>query len=139
MAAAQTLSAGFAANIAAVLDTASTDPGLLILEVTESVLVHDERRAPVVLAQLGVKPGSETIVTAIIQLAHGLGMTVVSEGVETAEQHDEVTELGSDLCQGFYFARPMTAPSVDALIQRQVDGHDPRLPPLTARSVPSIP
>ncbi len=161
----QFMCAGFAADIATVLERASTDPALLILEVTESVLVHDEQRALVVLAelkeigvrlalddfgtgysslgylnalpidiikidkkfvaQLGVKPGTETIVTAIIQLAHGLGMTVVAEGVETAEQHDEVTELGSDLCQGFYFARPMIATSIDALIQRQADGGDP--------------
>jgi predicted signal transduction protein with EAL and GGDEF domain len=84
------------------------------------------------VGQLGQRPGSHTIVTAIIQLAHNLGMTVVSEGVETSGQHDEVTRLGSDWCQGFYFARPMLDTRVDKLIQRQINGSPPRLPSLTA-------
>jgi diguanylate cyclase (GGDEF)-like protein len=51
------------------------------------------------IAKLSDKPGSQEIVTAIIRLAHGLGMTVVAEGVETDQQHQEVTRLGSDRCQ----------------------------------------
>jgi diguanylate cyclase (GGDEF)-like protein len=69
------------------------------------------------IAKLGAKPGSEKVVTAIVGLAHSLGMTVVSEGIETAEQRQTVTELGSDSCQGFYFAKPMPASDVDALVQ----------------------
>jgi diguanylate cyclase (GGDEF)-like protein len=71
------------------------------------------------IAKLNAEPGSDVIVTAIIGLAHGLGMSVVSEGVETAQQHDEVTRLGSDACQGYYFARPMAATGIDALLQHQ--------------------
>ncbi|MEA2638274.1 MAG: hypothetical protein QOE18_1331, partial [Chloroflexota bacterium] len=153
----QLMSAGFADTVAAVLDTASTDPSLLTLEVTESIFVRDGERALFVLndlkdigvrlalddfgtgysslgylrrfpvdvvkidrefvANLGHEPASLTIVTAVIQLAHGLGMTVVSEGVETAEQHRELTALGCDSCQGFYFARPMPSASVSRLIE----------------------
>ena len=51
---------------------------------------------------------SHAIVTKIIELAHLLDLEVVSEGVETVEQYQEVATLGSDLCQGFYFAKPMT-------------------------------
>ena len=58
---------------------------------------------------------SHVIVAKVIELAHELGMTVVSEGVETPEQLREVAALGSECCQGFYFARPMTADSLDAL------------------------
>ncbi len=57
-------------------------------------------------------------------------LTVVCEGVETSDQDDKVTELGSDCSQGFYFARPMPATGIDALIQRQVDGKTTRLPSL---------
>ena len=57
-------------------------------------------------------------------------MTVVSEGVETAEQHHHLTKLGSDFCQGFYFARPMPAPDLDALIRQQPAESTPRLPAL---------
>jgi EAL domain-containing protein (putative c-di-GMP-specific phosphodiesterase class I) len=73
--------------------------------------------------------GRHTIVTSIVQLAHGLGMSVIAEGVETGDQHDILTELGADACQGFYFARPMTAPAIDTLIapsqpqlEHQADG-----------------
>ena len=61
-------------------------------------------------------------------------MTVVSEGVETARQHEEVARLGSDACQGFYFARPTLATNIDALIQHRTDGADPCLPSPTNRS-----
>ena len=71
---------------------------------------------------------SHTIVSAVVQLAHDLDMTVVAEGVETAEQHLEVTRLGCDSCQGFYFARPMGAPNLETLMQDRVGGADLRLP-----------
>ena len=82
------------------------------------------------IAKLSDDPGSQTILAAIIGLAHGLRMTVVCEGIETAEQHDLVIKLGSDFCQGFYFAKPMPAPKLDALIQRQADESTARLPAL---------
>jgi EAL domain-containing protein (putative c-di-GMP-specific phosphodiesterase class I) len=62
-------------------------------------------------------PASRTIVAAFIQLAHDLGMTVVSEGVETAAQHAELTQLGSDHCQGFYYARPMPTAELGSRIE----------------------
>jgi diguanylate cyclase (GGDEF)-like protein len=164
----QLMSAGFADTVAAILDSASTRPGLLTLEVTESVFVRDGERALFVLndlkdigvklalddfgtgysslgylrrfpvdtvkidrefvAHLGEDRASHTIVTAVIALAHGLGMTVVSEGVETAAQHRELMALGCDSCQGFYFARPMPASRLDTLIRHQTDaGKSPLL------------
>jgi diguanylate cyclase (GGDEF)-like protein/PAS domain S-box-containing protein len=50
-----------------------------------------------------------TIVRAIIALAHGLGKTVVAEGVETADQLAALRELGCDLAQGFHVGRPQPA------------------------------
>ena len=70
---------------------------------------------------------TQTILIAIIELAHGLGMTVVSEGVESADQHRQLTALGSDCCQGFYFARPMPASVLNGLIHNH-NGSDVRLP-----------
>ena len=70
------------------------------------------------VANLGHDLPSHIIVTAVIQLAHGLGMTVTSEGVETAQQHTELTRLGSDSCQGFYFARPMSQSGLSTLVQQ---------------------
>jgi diguanylate cyclase (GGDEF)-like protein len=83
------------------------------------------------IAKLSPSPASQAIVTAIIQLAHGIGMSVVCEGVETAQQYHEVTELGSDACQGFYFAKPMSAARVARLIDGPTGGiilHPPTSP-----------
>ncbi len=83
------------------------------------------------IAKLSEKPSSRETVTVIIGLAHSIGMTVVCEGVETAQQRDQVTALGSDGCQGFYFAKPMLASSVDDLIQQPAAGGRPHLPAST--------
>jgi EAL domain-containing protein (putative c-di-GMP-specific phosphodiesterase class I) len=50
------------------------------------------------IAHLSADPGSQVIVNAIIQMAHGLGIAIVAEGVETAQQHETGTNLGSDEC-----------------------------------------
>ncbi len=50
---------------------------------------------------------SELIVKSIIDLAHGLGLTVTAEGVETGEQMILLRELGCDVAQGFFVARPL--------------------------------
>ena len=49
------------------------------------------------------------IATAIIQLAHILGFTVLAEGVETEAQLDFLREHGCDLYQGFLFSQPVPA------------------------------
>lgn len=46
-------------------------------------------------------------VKMIITLAHSLGMDVVAEGIETAEQLQKLKELGCDFFQGYLIARPM--------------------------------
>ncbi|MBE1161760.1 sensor domain-containing phosphodiesterase [Dyella acidiphila] len=46
------------------------------------------------------------IVSAIIRLAHALGMSVTAEGVETEEQLHALRNLGCDLIQGYLIARP---------------------------------
>ena len=50
---------------------------------------------------------SRTIVTAIVALAHGLGLQVTAEGVETPQQADYLVQQGCDVLQGYVFARPM--------------------------------
>ncbi|MBL1267867.1 MAG: EAL domain-containing protein [Halomonas sp.] len=47
------------------------------------------------------------IVQGIIALAHHLELTVVAEGVETTQQHQQLVELQCDVFQGYLFARPM--------------------------------
>jgi diguanylate cyclase (GGDEF)-like protein len=72
---------------------------------------------------------SHAIVFAVIGLAHSLGMTVVAEGVETAAQHEALSDLGCDLCQGYFFARPMSIGDLSTLVDPDVAG-EARLPQL---------
>jgi EAL domain-containing protein (putative c-di-GMP-specific phosphodiesterase class I) len=50
---------------------------------------------------------SALIVKSIIDLAHGLGLTVTGEGIETEEQLKLLRELGCDVAQGYFVARPL--------------------------------
>ena len=52
------------------------------------------------------------IVSAVVNLAHSLGLKVVAEGVETVGQRDILIGMNCDEMQGFYFARPMAADSL---------------------------
>jgi EAL domain-containing protein (putative c-di-GMP-specific phosphodiesterase class I) len=58
-----------------------------------------------------------SIVDAVIALAHGLGIGVVAEGIETNRQADQLRELGCDLGQGYLFARPMPADAARRLLR----------------------
>ncbi|THA26266.1 EAL domain-containing protein [Streptomyces sp. RKND-216] len=63
-------------------------------------------------------PADETIVTALVQLAHELGLTVTAECVEGREQAERLRGIGCDTGQGYYYARPMPAPSLTAWLSR---------------------
>jgi diguanylate cyclase (GGDEF)-like protein len=62
--------------------------------------------------------GDAAIVTAILGLAGTLGLAVVAEGVETAEQAARLHALGCELGQGFYFGRPQSAAELTALLEK---------------------
>jgi EAL domain-containing protein (putative c-di-GMP-specific phosphodiesterase class I) len=59
-----------------------------------------------------------SMVRAMIQLAEGLGMTPLAEGIETAEELSFLRDAGCVLGQGFYFARPAPAAEIPALVSR---------------------
>jgi diguanylate cyclase len=65
------------------------------------------------IARLMENKASHAIVSKTIELAHLLDLTVVCEGVETAEQDRELAALTSDFCQGYYLSRPMTVENID--------------------------
>ena len=139
----------FVDEVAAALEDSGLDPGLLQLEITESLLVEqgqltlqrlDElKRLGVRLAiddfgtgysslsylshlpvdvlkldrsfvgSLGLDERADSIVRAIIMLAHGLLINVVAEGIETEEQQELLRRFGYSRGQGYLYSRPVPA------------------------------
>lgn len=58
------------------------------------------------------------IVRATIALAHNLGMLVVAEGIETADQLALLKAFSCDFGQGYFFARPLTADDATSTLQQ---------------------
>ena len=68
------------------------------------------------VAEIGSDPAADSIVRAVVSLAHGLGIEVVAEGIETQEQAERLRDLGCDRGQGFVFARPAPAEALDGVL-----------------------
>jgi len=71
--------------------------------------------------QLRAEATDRTIVAATIGLGHALGMSVVTEGIEDAETWAVLRQLGCDVGQGYYFARPLPAADAEAWLRRAVE------------------
>ncbi len=155
------------ATLAACTARHGVAPGLLELEVTETVLISRPEAARRVLEQIahngnrvmlddfgvgysslsyvkqlhidgikidrsfveeiGESRQDRAIVAAISGLAHGLGLRVVAEGVESAGQLEILRELGCDEAQGFHLCRPQPAEDVarDFLARRRLASMEP--------------
>ena len=61
---------------------------------------------------------NKNIVETIVSLAHKLGLQVVAEGVETAEQQSILSNMKCQLAQGFLFSKPLEKEKMDALIKK---------------------
>lgn len=61
---------------------------------------------------------SSAIITAIISMAHALGLKVVAEGVETRSQLAFLAARGCDQCQGYLFSKPIPAEDFGAILAR---------------------
>ena len=66
---------------------------------------------------LGREGDGAAIVKALIQLAHSLGLTVVAEGVEEADQVECLRDWRCDVIQGFLYARPLPIADAQRLLE----------------------
>lgn len=92
------------------------------------------------VSQLRSSPGSEPIVRAIVAMAESLGLDVVAEGAETADQIALLASLGCAMVQGYGVARPLPADALDAMLHAgarrlatSASGSSPTDPALPAR------
>ncbi|HBX55022.1 EAL domain-containing response regulator [Pseudomonas sp. UBA2684] len=70
------------------------------------------------VSDLGVEPSSAGIIGSTLELADWLGMSLVIEGVESAEQRRHLIDLGCTLGQGYWFAKPMGEGDLRAWLQQ---------------------
>ena len=74
------------------------------------------------VASLGNAGHAGAIIQSIVALGHALGMKVLAEGVETDEQRVLLRLAGCDEMQGFLFAKPRPAESIDKVVARPAGG-----------------
>ncbi|WP_051412382.1 EAL domain-containing protein [Pseudoxanthomonas sp. J35] len=71
------------------------------------------------VADLQRDPDDLALTTAIIAMAHSLGITVVAEGVEKEAQYNLLAERGCDLVQGYWLSHPVSATEFAHLLARR--------------------
>jgi EAL domain-containing protein (putative c-di-GMP-specific phosphodiesterase class I) len=62
-------------------------------------------------------PDGFSMVKAIVDLGHNLGMRLVAEGVETEREATILESIGCDKAQGYYLSRPLAAAQVTSLLE----------------------
>jgi len=69
------------------------------------------------IKKMSEAPSGRTLVATIISLARSFEMTVVAEGVETAEQLEALRELGCDQSQGYLHSKPVTRDEISEILK----------------------
>jgi predicted signal transduction protein with EAL and GGDEF domain len=72
------------------------------------------------ISDLTATNGNRAIVSAIVAMAHSLGLQVIAEGVETEIQMEVLRTLGCNYVQGYLFSRPLTPPELVPLFNQQI-------------------
>jgi len=113
-----------------------------------SLPVHEVKIDRTFVRHLEDQAEDLAVVRAVISLGHDLGLDVVAEGVEDEASWRILQDLGCDLVQGYFLARPMTAGSMTSWLRERMAGwvtrlhadrdampaSDPEQPPGAARS-----
>jgi diguanylate cyclase (GGDEF)-like protein len=87
----------------------------------------------------GMTPSAAAIVGATIAMGHSLGLTLVAEGVETAEQLRFLTGQGCDRVQGYLLGKPMPADELVNRVREERDRSRSRPAPSAVPPSPAAP
>lgn len=71
------------------------------------------------------KEKGRSILGKLIELSHALGIGVVVEGLETADQRDFIRRLGHCIAQGYFFSRPVPAEQYAAMLAEDAENNHP--------------
>ena len=71
------------------------------------------------VCDISTSEGDAALARAVIAMAHGLGVEVVAEGIESLEQLAMLRRYGCDEGQGYFLGRPVVPSEVPALVRRQ--------------------
>lgn len=89
--------------------------GYSALSYLRDLLIDEVKLDRSFIASVTTDPRAAVVVRAIIELTHGLGMTVVAEGIEDEATANWLRDSGCDIGQGFYFGKPVYAADVPEL------------------------
>jgi EAL domain-containing protein (putative c-di-GMP-specific phosphodiesterase class I) len=71
--------------------------------------------------EMHVNDGARVVVQKTIEIGHELGMKVIAEGVETADQLEFLRFNRCDLAQGYFFSRPLPVPDLLVWLKKSAD------------------
>ncbi|MGQ7262076.1 sensor domain-containing phosphodiesterase [Vreelandella sp. V005] len=103
--AADQLKALIAAGLRIAIDDFGT--GYSSLSYLHEIPAHTVKIDRRFIIALGEEARTETLVNAMISMAHDLGYRVVAEGVESAAAYQCLAQLGCDEAQGYFVAKPL--------------------------------
>ena len=92
-----------------------------------SLPVHEVKIDRTFVRHLADQAEDLAVVRAVISLGHDLGLDVVAEGVEDEASWRILQDLGCDLVQGYFLARPMAAVSMTSWLRERMAGWATRL------------
>lgn len=104
-----------AANLHVAIDDFGTQSSTL--SSLQSLPVEELKMGPALTADIEHNQKTRNVTQAVIQLAHGLGLKVVAESVETEGQRQALMELQCDAMQGFLISPPLTEHRFWALVK----------------------
>jgi EAL domain-containing protein (putative c-di-GMP-specific phosphodiesterase class I) len=71
------------------------------------------------VTDVATNPADAGIVRAVVEMAHGMKLNVIAEGVETKDQFAHLQKYGCDEMQGYWFSRPLPVEAISQLLAEE--------------------
>jgi diguanylate cyclase (GGDEF)-like protein len=71
------------------------------------------------VTDVATNPADAGIVRAVVEMAHGMKLNVIAEGVETKDQFAHLQKYGCDEMQGYWFSKPLPVEAINKLLAEE--------------------